>query len=470
MSTICAPATSTGGAIAVIRVSGNDTFHIINKVFTKDITSSPGYTVHYGQITDTERTAEKKEIIDDVLVTIFRAPHSYTGEDSVEISCHASRYIVQQICSLLIKNGCTPAEPGEFTKRAFLNGKMDLSQAEAVADLIASENRASHNIALNQLKGGFSSELADLREQLLRLTSMLELELDFSDHEELEFADRTELENLANIIDTRIQHLAQSFETGQAIKKGIPVAIVGKTNVGKSTLLNQLIHEEKAIVSAIHGTTRDVIEDTTVINNITFRFIDTAGIRNTNDEVEQLGIERTYKKISEARIILWVIDTTPTDEEIANMTHFAKKKQLIIVCNKIDIPNNNLTHPILSYQQTQGTNNYTPNANGNIQTIHISAKHGKNICELETAIYNAAGIPDIEGGDIIITSSRHYNSLRMADVNLQRVKESLAMNLSGDLIAEDLRAVIRNLAEITGGEISSQETLNTIFSEFCIGK
>lgn len=463
MSTICAPATSTGGAIAIIRISGKDTQNILNKVFSKDLTSSPSHTAHFGQVMD----KATEEIIDDVVVTIFRAPHSYTGEDCAEISCHASRYIVQQICSLLIKEGCAPAAPGEFTKRAFLNGKMDLSQAEAVADLIASENRASHDIALNQLKGHFSNELAELRKQLLKLTSLLELELDFSDHEELEFADRTELKALANTIDKRIQQLAHSFETGQAIKNGIPVAIVGKTNVGKSTLLNRLIHEDKAIVSNIHGTTRDVIEDTTVINGITFRFIDTAGIRNTTDEVERLGIERTYKKLQEARIILWVIDNTPSESDLESIRKVSAGKRIIIVCNKIDKTNITLSPSIFTPNQVQKAEQCNTTIT---PIIRISAKQGTNISNLETAIYTAADIPNIQGGDVIITNSRHYNALCQAHSNLQRVKEAFATNLSGDLIAEDLRSVLSDLAEITGGKISSQETLNSIFSEFCIGK
>lgn len=463
MSTICAPATSTGGAIAIIRISGQDTQNILNKVFSKNLTSSPSHTAHFGQVMD--KTTE--EVIDDVLVTIFRAPHSYTGEDCAEISCHASRYIVQQICSLLIKEGCAPAAPGEFTKRAFLNGKMDLSQAEAVADLIASENRASHDIALNQLKGHFSNELAELRKQLLKLTSLLELELDFSDHEELEFADRTELKALANTIDKRIQQLAHSFETGQAIKNGIPVAIVGKTNVGKSTLLNRLIHEDKAIVSNIHGTTRDVIEDTTVINGITFRFIDTAGIRNTTDKVERLGIERTYKKLQEARIILWVIDNTPSESDLESIRNVSAGKHIIIVCNKIDKTNITLSPSIFTPNQVQKAEQCNTTI---IPIIRISAKQGTNISNLESAIYTAADIPSIQEGDVIITNTRHYNALCQAHSNLQRVKEAFATNLSGDLIAEDLRSVLSDLAEITGGKISSQETLNSIFSEFCIGK
>lgn len=453
-TTICAPATSLGGAIAVIRISGPDTFSIINKLFTKDLTSAKGYTVHFGQIKNTDR---KGEVIDDVLITIFRAPHSYTGEDSIEISCHASNYIVQQICSLLVAEGCSMATAGEFTKRAFLNGKMDLSQAEAVADLIAAENRASHDIALGQLKGNFSTELEMLREQLLKLTSLLELELDFADHEELEFADRTELKQLTANIDKSIITLANSFKTGQAIKNGVPVAIIGKTNVGKSTLLNQLLHEDKAIVSDIHGTTRDVIEDITVINGITFRFIDTAGIRSTDDKVERLGIERTYKKLNEARIILWVIDSIPTKEELDEIFSLTNNKSVIVICNKMD-SNASLYYDVQSF---------IPNSS---QVISISAKCGTNIHHLETAIYKAADIPEIHANDIVITNSRHYDALLRAHSDLQRVSEAFSMNLSNELIAEDLHSVLSDLGDITGGQISNQETLNNIFSHFCIGK
>lgn len=453
-TTICAPATSLGGAIAVIRISGPDTIFIVDKIFTKELKSAQGNTVHFGQIINTSKT---KEIIDDVLVTLFRAPHSYTGEDSIEISCHASKYIVQQICTLLIAEGCEPATPGEFTKRAFLNGKMDLSQAEAVADLIASENRASHEIALGQLKGNFSTELGLLREQLLKLTSLLELELDFSDHEELTFADRTELKQLTSTIDNRITELADSFRIGQAIKNGIPVAIIGKTNVGKSTLLNRLVHEEKAIVSDIHGTTRDVIEDVTIINGLTFRFIDTAGIRETNDEVERLGIERTYKKLKEAIIILWVIDSIPEKKELEDIITFANNKSLIVVCNKMD-RENSLYHSILST---------IPNT---IPIIATSAKCGTNIAQLESAIYSAANIPEIHANDIIVTNSRHYHALIKAHDSLLRIFDAFRINLSSELIAEDLRSVLSDLADITGGQISCQETLTNIFSYFCIGK
>lgn len=446
-TTICAPATTTGGAIAVIRISGPDTFDILSKVFTKDLHNAQGYTIHYGQIKDTSSMA----VIDEVLISVFRAPRSYTGEDSAEISCHASKYIVNQIINSLINNGCQAAEPGEFTKRAFLNGKMDLAQAEAVADLIASENKASHDIAINQLKGGFTSELSTLRSHLLKLTSLLELELDFSDHEDLEFADRTELKQLADLIDDKVTVLSRSFKAGQAIKAGIPVAIIGKTNVGKSTLLNRLLHEDRAIVSDIHGTTRDVIEDTTVINGYTFRFIDTAGIRMTTDEVERLGIERTYKKIEQASIIIWMTDTVPSEEEYADIRNRTCDKKLICVRNKCD---------------TAIGTSPTPSDN----FIHISAQNGNNIDSLEKAIFSAAEIPEIKNGDVIITNSRHYSILCKAHEEMIQVKESLALDVSADLIAEDLRQVLHTLAEITGGEISSQDTLNNIFDHFCIGK
>ena len=304
---ICSLATQPGGAIGIIRVSGERSIEVTDTVFQsvrgKHLTEAKGNSLHYGEILDKDG-----KTIDDVLVSVFRAPHSYTGENSTEISCHGSAYILNQVVKTLIDAGCCQAQPGEFTQRAYMNGKMDLSQAEAVADLIAASNRATHQVALSQLKGHFSSELSLLREQLLKITSLLELELDFSDHEELEFADRTELKALAVRIHHRIKSLTDSFETGKALKKGVPVAIVGKTNVGKSTLLNCLLHEEKAIVSNIHGTTRDVIEDTTEIKGVTFRFIDTAGIRHTEDQIEKLGIERAYQKMDESSIVLWVVD------------------------------------------------------------------------------------------------------------------------------------------------------------------
>jgi tRNA modification GTPase len=329
--TICALATAPSGALGIIRISGPQSLEILSHIFTRNLTQAQPNTIHYGHIKD------GSEIIDEVLVSIFRAPHSYTGEDSAEISCHGSRYILNKVLELLIQNGCRMAQPGEYTQRAFLNGKMDLSQAEAVADLIASGNKATHQIAMSQLRGNFSSELSHLREQLLKLTSLLELELDFSDHEDLEFADRSELTNIAKTINKRITYLAHSFETGQALKNGIPVAIVGKTNVGKSTLLNKLLRDDRAIVSSVHGTTRDTVEDIIDIQGVTFRFIDTAGIRQTTDEVEQIGISRTYAAIDKARIVLWLIDAEPTAEEIKDMLERSKGKSLIIIQNKIDI-------------------------------------------------------------------------------------------------------------------------------------
>lgn len=461
-TTICAIATALGGAIGIIRVSGTNAISIVDKIFRpinsqKRISERKPYTLAFGNI------VEGEEIVDEVLVSVFHAPHSYTGEDSIEISCHGSSYILQRIMHLLIENGCAPAGPGEFTKRAFLNGKMDLSQAEAVADLISSTNKATHSMALSQLKGHFSNELANLREQLLRLTSLLELEIDFSDHEELEFADRTELRSLAAQIQERVSALAHSFEIGNAMKHGIPVAIVGKTNVGKSTLLNQLLHEEKAIVSSVHGTTRDYIEDTTVLNGTTFRFVDTAGIRRTDDEVETIGIERTYQKLSEARIVLWLVDDMPTEDEIEDMKARVNGKKVIVVFNKMDTN----CHNISDCKIDTIANECIPHC----QTIRISAKVGTNIDKLEQLIVSAADIPQISESDIVVTSVRHYNSLRLADENLHRVLEAIDLGLSGDLIAEDLRLVIDNLSEITGkGVISSQETLNSIFSHFCIGK
>lgn len=451
-STICALSTPAGGAIAVIRLSGNDAISIADKVFVSKsnhrLTEAKPQTLHFGHLTN-----QDGEVIDEVLVSVFRSPHSYTGEDAVEISCHGSRYIIKTILETLIKEGCRQAAPGEYTQRAFFNNKLDLSQAEAVADLIASTNRATHQMAMSQLKGHFSDELALLRNQLLKITSLLELELDFSDHEELEFADRTELLDLAQTIDQRLSTLAHSFETGKAYKQGVAVAIVGKTNVGKSTLLNQLLKEEKAIVSNIHGTTRDVIEDTTEIKGVTFRFIDTAGIRSTNDEIERLGIKRTYKKLNEARIILWLVDEQPSRSEIQEMMENCEDKQVILVQNKIDIR---------TIPDKLSTNN--------LSTMQISAKLGTNIDQLENLLYQKANIPEITENDVIITSARHYDALIHAKESITRVINGLKADLSGDLIAEDLRVCLDQLADITGGQITTPEVLENIFKHFCIGK
>ena len=453
--TICALATAPGGALGIIRISGPQTLEILSHIFTKNLSDSKANTIHYGHIVEHDATSQHISPIDEVLVSIFRAPHSYTGEESAEISCHGSRYILNKVLALLIGNGCRQANPGEFTQRAFLNGKMDLSQAEAVADLIASGNKATHQIAMNQLRGHFSSELARLREQLLKLTSLIELELDFSDHEDLEFADRNELLDIANKINNRITSLAHSFETGQALKSGIPVAIIGKTNVGKSTLLNRLLHDDRAIVSSIHGTTRDTIEDTIDINGVTFRFIDTAGIRQTTDEIEQIGIQRTYSAIEKARIVLWIIDSNPLSEDIQEILEHTNDKSLIIIRNKIDIQTISNTNTSLSDKTI----------------IDISAKNGTNIDKLEKAIFEAANIPELSEQDIIVTSARQYHSLINAQDNLSRVLSGMESNLPGDIIAEDLRLVLDDLADITGqGRIVTNEVLTNIFTNFCVGK
>ena len=450
--TICALATAPGGALGIIRISGVQSLEILSHVFSKDLLHAKPNTVYYGHIVERNEVSQHQIVIDEVLVSIFRAPHSYTGEDSAEVSCHGSRYILNKVLELLVQNGCRMAQPGEFTQRAYLNGKLDLSQAEAVADLIASSNKATHQLAMSQLRGSVSSELARLREQLLQLTSLLELELDFSDHEDLEFADRSELKELANKIDSHITHLTHSFETGQTIKQGIPVAIVGKTNVGKSTLLNRLLKDDRAIVSDIHGTTRDTIEDTIDIQGVTFRFIDTAGIRQTTDEVEQIGIKRTYASIQKARIIIWMIDEKPSQEELNNMKLLAENKQLIIVRNKIDKAENE------------------PFTFVKIPLIEISAKQGTNISQLEQAIYDAADIPTLTDTDVIITNARHYEALLRARQSLSRVLDGLRSGLSGDLLSEDLRDVLSILSEITGGQITTPEVLGNIFKNFCVGK
>lgn len=450
--TICALATATGGAIGIIRISGPKTLEILSDIFTKSLTKALPNTIHYGHIKN------KDEIIDEVLVSVFRAPHSYTGEESAEISCHGSQYILNKVLELLVKNGCRMANPGEFTMRAYLNGKMDLSQAEAVADIIASTNKATHQLAMSQLRGSVSNELSLLREQLLHLTSLMELELDFSDHEDLEFADRTELLQLTKKIDSHITRLAHSFETGQAFKQGIPVAIVGKTNVGKSTLLNCLLKDDRAIVSNVHGTTRDTIEDTIDIQGVTFRFIDTAGIRKTTDEVECIGIQRTYEAIKKARIVLWVIDDVPSPKDIQEIVEETNDKHLVIIQNKED-KENSVKIPLYTFHSLH---NYT--------FLRVSAKYNQHIDELEKTIYEAADIPTLTETDVIITNARHYDALVRARQSLSHVLDGMRSGLSGDLLSEDLRDVLSNLAEITGGQITPNEVLGNIFKHFCVGK
>ncbi len=444
MPTICAISTAQGGAIGIVRMSGRKAIIIADRIFKgkRSLADASAYSICHGQIMD------GSAVVDDVLVSKFLAPNSYTGENSIEISCHGSIYILNKVLQLLIEHGCRQAEPGEFTKRAFLNGKMDLSQAEAVADLIASKNKATHDIALSQLKGNFSTELAQLRKQLLKISSLIELELDFSE-EDVNFADRKELLLLAEKIKSKITTLLHSFKTGKALKEGIPVVIVGKTNVGKSTLLNRLLHDDKAIVSDIHGTTRDAIEDTTTINEITFRFIDTAGLRETDDVIENIGIERTHQKISQARIVLWVIDEQPTEDEILSMQNECKDKKLIVVRNKSDIKTADRT---------------------SFSSVSISAKYDDDLSQLEQQIYKAADIPEIKDNEVIIVNTRHYEALYHAKSDIERLIEGLTTNISGDLLAEDLRNCNENLAEITGGSINSSEILSNIFSSFCIGK
>lgn len=468
--TICALATAIGGAIGIIRVSGDKALKCLSPIFTKDLSKVKPNTIHYGHVKDGD------VIVDEVLVSAFLAPHSYTGEDSLEISCHGSRYILNKVLALLVENGCRMAAPGEFTMRAYLNGKMDLSQAEAVADLIASTNKATHQIAMSQLRGHFSSELKNLRSQLLKLTSLLELELDFSDHEDLEFADRSDLMTLAQQINSHISKLTRSFETGQALKEGFPVAIVGKTNVGKSTLLNRLLHDDRAIVSDIHGTTRDTIEDTIDIHGVTFRFIDTAGIRQTSDKVEQIGIKRTFDAISKVRIVLWLLDTAPTKEETNEMVERSKGRALLPIINKADtlLSSSNVSQTFHDIDIIKMTRDAFQACDFSLLPqfpLLISAKNGQGIDSLEQAIYAAVDLPTLSDTDVIVSSMRHYQSLITARDNLSRVIDGLHQEISGDLLSEDLRLVLSNLSEITGdGQITPQETLNNIFKHFCVGK
>lgn len=461
--TICAIATAQGGAIGSIRVSGPEAITITGRIFTpaksgKLLSEQKPYTLTFGRIYNGE------EMIDEVLVSLFRAPHSYTGEDSTEITCHGSSYILQQVMQLLIKNGCRMAQPGEYTQRAFLNGKMDLSQAEAVADLIASSSAATHRLALSQMRGGFSKELTTLREKLLNFTSMIELELDFSE-EDVEFADRSALRRLADEIEEVIARLANSFSVGNVIKNGVPVAIIGETNAGKSTLLNVLLNEDKAIVSDIHGTTRDVIEDTVNIGGITFRFIDTAGIRETSDTIESLGIERTFQKLDQAEIVLWMIDSA---DAISQLTLLSDKilprcehKQLILVFNKVELINET--------QKNELASQFSEHIGSEIESIFISAKQRLHTDELQQRLAAAAHLPTVTQNDVIVTNVRHYEALTRALDAIHRVQEGLDANISGDFLSQDIRECIFHLSDIAG-EVTNDMVLQNIFAHFCIGK
>jgi tRNA modification GTPase len=457
---ICAISTPPGsGGIAVVRLSGKGCIELVDKVYVspskKILTDCRANTIHYGEI------RKEDEVVDDVLISLFRAPHSYTGEDTVEITCHGSIYIQQQILQLLVSEGCRLALPGEFTQRAFLNGKMELSQAEAVAELLASTAAGMPKMALNQMRGGFSNELINLRAQLLDFVSLIELELDFSE-EDVEFANRVHLKELAKNIDYAITRLADSFSVGNVIKNGIPVAIIGETNAGKSTLLNLLVGEERAIVSDIHGTTRDVIEDTINLAGITFRFIDTAGIRETSDTIESLGIERTYRKLEQAAIILWVIDLTTSAEQIEALSLTilpkAADKRIILVFNKADL----LSSDELAMKQN--LLNDVP-----AERIFISAKNRSNTDILQDILLKAAAFPDYNPNDVIVSNVRHFEALTNAHAALQRAIRGLDEGISGDFLSQDIRECMHYLGEITG-QISNDEILGNIFERFCIGK
>ena len=443
INTICAISTPYGsGGIAVVRVSGATAIDIVDTLFhgRKSLSDAKAYTVHYGEI------QQAGEILDQVLVSVFRAPHSFTGEDVVEIACHGSMYIQQTLLQWLVNAGCQLAKAGEFTQRAFLNGKMDLTEAEAVADLIAAQTKAEKDLALNQLRGGISHELATLRERLLTFTSLIELELDFADHEELEFADRRQLFDLAHEIDTTISNLVGSFKTGNAIKQGIPVAIIGAPNVGKSTLLNALLGEERAIVSDIQGTTRDTVEDTLVLEGVLFRFIDTAGMRQTDDRIESLGIERSRQAAQKAAIIIHLQDAIHPTDTLSQLTDI-QDKTIIQVFNKVDL---------------------VPEFVACDNCIYISAKNG-DVGAIKQELIRLASEQYDTRNAVTISNTRHYEALVHAQDAIRRVQDGLAMHISGEFLSMDLQDCLTALGEITG-QITSQEVLNNIFGKFCIGK
>ncbi|WP_068473449.1 tRNA uridine-5-carboxymethylaminomethyl(34) synthesis GTPase MnmE [Saccharicrinis aurantiacus] len=465
--TVVAVSTAQGmGAIAVIRLTGKQSIAICDSVFKsikkgKRLIDQAANTVHFGSLVDDETE------LDEVLITVFKGPHSFTGEDTAEVACHGAPYIQQKVLELFIKNGAKLAAPGEFTQRAFLNGKMDLSQAEAVADLIASRSEAARRVAMQQMKGGFSQELTHLRERLLNFISLVELELDFSE-EDVEFADRQQLVGLVNEIETLLSKLINSFQLGNAIKNGIPVAIVGHTNAGKSTLLNTILQEDRAIVSDIHGTTRDVIEDTINIQGITFRFIDTAGIRKTTDEIETIGIDRTFSKIESATIVILMLDINDPSEKIHEAIADVKAKmnedqKLIVAINKVDLLSEEEIkerYNKSTYQELSGTD----------AIVTLSAKQQTGIEALSEELIKTVNLKAVDNDEVIVTNARHYEALQRSHESISRVADGLQSGISGDFLAQDIREVLSHLAEITGGEIQTDEVLGNIFKNFCIGK
>lgn len=463
--TICAPATVPGtGAIAIIRMSGKDSFRIADKVVSckgSTISETEGYKLRYGVALEADGTD-----LDTVLVSVFRSPHSYTGEDSVEISCHSSKFVVERLLQRLVDSGARMAGPGEFTQRAFVNGKMDLAQAEAVADVISSQNAAAHRVAYSQLKGGFSKELKTLRDELLKMTSLLELELDFSE-EDVEFASRRELSALLDGALRHIHSLTDSFRYGNALRNGVPVAIVGAVNAGKSTLLNALVGDDRAIVSDIAGTTRDTVEETMTIDGTLFRFIDTAGLRTTQDEVEKIGISRSYKKMSEAEIVLALLDVTVPEEEnehsISDIVNNldVKSQKLIVLLNKVDVLGSNINVSLL--------NNTVSSPDEKVTKLYISAKTGFGLDTLRTLLSDSQKTATLDSGQTIVTNLRHYQSLMSAAASLEKVRFSLTTSQTPDLLSEDLRQALHHLSSILG-EVTPDEVLGNIFERFCIGK
>lgn len=464
---ICAISTAPGcGGIAVIRVSGPDAIDIVDKIWHgKNLASVSTHTAHLGTITD---PASPDEPLDSCVATVFRGPRSFTGEDVVEISVHGSVWIQRELINLLIRCGCRLAQPGEFTRRAFANGRLDLAQAEAVADVIAASSRSAHRLAASQMRGDFSKKIGGIREKLIEIASLLELELDFSE-EDVEFASRRHLADLTSELHNTISRLAATFSTGSALKNGIPVAIVGEPNAGKSTLLNALLNESRAIVSDIPGTTRDTIEDTIEIDGVLYRFIDTAGLRQTDDRVENLGIERSFDAISRARIVIWLITPDISAEKLDELhseikKHLAEDATLLTVINKTDLLNSDAekkTRADLFDSKQQSAQPTHP--------IMISAATGHNLEGLTQALHTGSGVESAAEADLVVTNARHYEALTHAADSLRRVLEGLDANISGDFIAQDLRETIHHLSAITG-TITTTDLLTSIFENFCIGK